>query len=32
MRVERSGGPWFRRAVDVVDDRLGIRALEYPVD
>ena len=22
---------WFRRAVDVVDDRLGIKALEYPV-
>ena len=30
-RVGRSGRPWFRRAVDVVDDRLGIRALEYPV-
>ena len=28
--AQRSPG-WFRKAVDVVDDRLGIRALEYPV-
>jgi quinol-cytochrome oxidoreductase complex cytochrome b subunit len=27
----RHGPAWFRRGIDVVDDRLGIRALEYPV-